>query len=672
MSRPPDLDALVLELEGRPRELPETASLPRSRLPGLFRAIVAAGADDETVVRALRLLGERLPDRVLLEPTVELLREVEAVRGPLLAALEARGSARDAWTVEKQALILGATLAGLETLLDLTREEPLSLLPRETLERLVETRLETSRRDRTSLEVARGALRLLARSHGKEPAVTALAARVVEAETRRAGKEEPEVALAALDLLALAPPLPLLRAARRLERRVERKMVQERLDELAQRATAALEASKEDVNDLLADDLGLTAEGTLEVELDEGRALVAIDEKGEVVLPAVVAKGADERELASAKRRLEEARRDHARRLERALSSGRSWRLDLWRAIFLENPLLRDLARRLVWIASPEKIAFRPPKGRGELEDVFGSRVVGLGERSAVKLAHPLELDPDELGLWRERIPELGRQPFPQLHRLVAKETEPLERFLGRELRQEDMAALGKERGYRGLPLRGDGPWELARDMKGEGAVFVLVLDRIAAPLVKETRRDALRVLDDPNQKPREMREASPRARVAKVEVLGSATEIARAEAALDLHRLTDPLAAGSDAFFGEWQKKKFKDPARSWREAQLLMMRGSQAAVSVRAALVRAFEKGVRIEGRLAILGGDLGVYVDLGTGQAFEGQLRDWVPPWKLEERARGTEVDAPFDPATDEETIRIVAIVVRLHRVLESAPR
>src|SRR5581483_7598277 len=157
-----------------------------------------------------------------------------------------------------------------------------------------------------------------------------------------------------------------------------------------------------------------------------------------------------------------------------------------------------------------------------------------------------------------------------------------------------------KKRGYRGLPLRGDGPWELARDLPGFGAVIIIVLDRIAGQLIVQKRKDALRVLDDPDAKPRERRDAAPRARVAKVEVVGEASLVARAEAELDLHALTDPLEAGTDAFFGEWQKKKFKDPRAAWREAQLKMMRGSQAAVDVRAALVRTYEPKARIEGRL------------------------------------------------------------------------
>ena len=663
MAKTEDLESEIEELEARTRELAETASLPRSKHPGLFRALRSSLAIPErkaSVERALTLLAARVPDRILLGPVVELLRAEESLRPSFFAALEARTRAQDAWTIERQLPAFGpVSLASLEAVLDLTTETPKAEFPRETLFQIVETRLATSRRDRTSLEVTRGALRVLAGKQAKTPEATALAARVVEAETRRAGKEDPEVALAALDLLALAEPLPLLRAARKLQRRVERKAIQDRLAALGETATATLGASKEDVADLLM-------ETSLTVDLDEGAVTFVFDVRGEAAphpSPPPAARGEGVLRAAS---KLAGERREQARRLERALSQGRTWRLDLWRAIFTGNPLLHDLAKRLVWIALPEKIAFCDER------DVFGAPVVGLSPASTVRLAHPVELDPDELALWRERVPELGRQPFPQLHRLVAKPTDTLERFVGRELHQEDMAELGKKRGYRGLPLRGDGPWELSRDFPAHGCVLAVTLDRIAAPLLQEKpRRDALKVFDDPEKKPRERREASPRARIAKVELVGTASEVARAEASLDLHSLTDPVEAGTDAFFGEWQKKKHKDPAQAWREAQLKMMRGSEAAVSVRSTLIHAFARDTRIEGRLAILGGEEGLYVDLGTGHAFEGRLRDWVPPWKLTERAPPVELDWPFSPEEDEDTANIVRTVVALARVLDSPP-
>src|SRR5262249_36341848 len=77
--------------------------------------------------------------------------------------------------------------------------------------------------------------------------------------------------------------------------------------------------------------------------------------------------------------------------------------------------LARDLSRRLVWLVVPVRAGVRP-RERGGLEDVFGEpqdlrALAGAGGR--VRVAHPLELDPAELELWRERVAGDGvAQPF--------------------------------------------------------------------------------------------------------------------------------------------------------------------------------------------------------------------------------------------------------------------
>jgi hypothetical protein len=256
-------------------------------------------------------------------------------------------------------------------------------------------------------------------------------------------------------------------------------------------------------------------------------------------------------------------------------------------------------------------------------------------------------------------------QPFPQLFRLVRREPAGFDRFLGRELYRDDLAELARLRGYRGLPLRGDGPWEVARDFPGRATILALTVDPVAAPAPPpKPRRDAVRVLDDPDaRKPRAPREAAPRVRVSKVELVGAPDPVARAEACADLHALTDALVCGTEAFFLEWQKKKFKDPAASWQEAQQKLAHGSEAAAFVRAALVAALGLGVKTQGRWAWLPGDC--YLELGSRHAFEGPLRDWVPPWTLDARKKAANValELPFERETDEDTADVVETIAAL---------
>jgi hypothetical protein len=689
MAKPGDLSRELESLKERPRAFAETEDLPRGKLPGLFRAARAADAGAELLATLGDELGTRLPDRALLEPIVELARDVPAVSARLLAALEARGRDKDAWAIERQARVLSRGPGSpLERIAGLVQDDPRGEGAELTeLAELVEERLKTmaQRRDRTSLEVARGALLLIARKAPRDPRAVALATRVVEAETRRAGKEEPEVALAALSVLAGAEPLARLRAAKWIEQRVDRRKIQDRAAALADAAALELGASKEEVQELLADPGGLGPSGERRIELagdepgpGEAHALVTIDPRGRAVstvVPAGRALDPDERrEIDAALAALTKARRDQAQRLERALGAGRSWKLGIFRAIFLaRNALLRDLASRLVFLALPEKggaISFRVTTPElATLEDLFGGPLPALDAATPVRLAHPVELDKDELELWRERFRELGLvQPFPQLHRLVRPVTAaafPV--FNGRELYEQELLDLGRERGYRGLPLRGDGPFEIARDFPGRGAVLALTVDRIAAPAAPaKPRRDELRVLDDPDaRKPRAVREAAPRVRILSVKLEGAQDPAALAESVLDLHRLTDAIETGTDAFFAEWQKKKFKDPATSWREAQLKLLGGSEANFTVRLALVRSFGCAPLIQGRLALLPNE--VFIELGTGRAFEGPLRDWVPPWKLEDRTKenAARLELPFEREWDEETARIVETIVALSR-------
>ena len=68
-----DLETELAALAERTTKLDETADLPRSKMPALFRA---ARAEEDPAKLALlgTKLGERLADRALLEPIVELAR----------------------------------------------------------------------------------------------------------------------------------------------------------------------------------------------------------------------------------------------------------------------------------------------------------------------------------------------------------------------------------------------------------------------------------------------------------------------------------------------------------------------------------------------------------------------------------------------------------------------
>jgi hypothetical protein len=631
-----ELDRALAALAERPRSLAETDETPRGREPALFRAARAVAADEAlapderaaALERVARALGERLPDRPLVDPALELARDVAPIGEILSGAWRARGTAPDAWASEKMAgalAPLGDVLAVARALL---AREADAIAPspagRAALRALLDARLATSaaRRDRTSTDLALGALALL------PPDDPLLLARVVESEARRAGKEEPELAIAALDALAHVPPLARLRTTQVLERRIERRKVVDRIRELASAAAAELELDPDTRALLLADEAGLDRDARATFTLEAGEARLSIGDDGAPRVEAPDKLDADDRrEVDGRVAAVVRVRDELATRLERAMVEGRSIPHHLFREIALgDHGVLRDLARRIVWLAlAPDATAgtaFRPIEGG--LEDVFGEKAPEpaalAGEKARVRPAHPIELDPAELDLWRERVVSLGlAQPFEQLFRPGAGAA--LDAFARREARRDELAAAARERGWRGLPLRGDGPWEIARDFPGRATVAVVELEPPPAPARK------------PGEKaPPPSRDPAPRVVVARARLEGAPDRVALAETQAFLHEVTDEIATGGEAFFLEWQKRRWRDPGAAWKEALDRYARASSALVARRKALLAALG-GPKVEDRFALVGP---WRVELATGNVHEGE-GDLVPAWRAKELAR-----------------------------------
>ncbi len=130
-------------------------------------------------------------------------------------------------------------------------------------------------------------------------------------------------------------------------------------------------------------------------------------------------------------------------RLEKAMCAERRWHADAFRMYFVEHPLLRHLARRLVWGAYRDgKLArtFRVAED-ASLADVTDAGVTVEGD-ARVGIVHPLELGKDVIEKWSRVLADYEvLQPFAQLARDVHTMTDEertsrkLERFANREVR---------------------------------------------------------------------------------------------------------------------------------------------------------------------------------------------------------------------------------------------
>lgn len=681
-----DLHKELLRLEERDA-LSEDDPKPRGALPALFRALRAA--EPAELAEGLSRLAAQLADSALLGPTLELVRELDQVEA-FVAAFPAKGR----YCVQDQAAALREagpsaawTFAALELLLAGGDWTALALEagPEATcaaLEQLLKLRLRVParRRDRSSALLAEGALGALVDLAPDLGPVQRAVGQILAAETRRAGKGEPTLALAALEALPRLPVTERLRLFEQWGERLTRRKVATRLAELREAAEEELGLSSLERAELLARTGGLDPETGLHVvDLDEGgqtgvglhpRAGLRRVELDPGEGPQTTA---DERALVSAEGEVLSAWQAACERLESALVEGRGWSTHAWRTIFAAgHPIWRALVPRVIWERrrAGERTWFRVTVGEGEgleLEDVFGD-ALELAEGDSVGLAHPSLADPEELELWQEwaLTEREAEAPFLQLFRPVLSQAEieayDFKALRGRQLFRDEVTAWAKAEGYSGAPLVGVGPWELWGERRGLEIRLGIDPLAIAFKATLAQRKAAHRKAREGEKVViRGHKEDQPRGTLGLLEISGEASAedraVVRAEVLRGLEDLTEALHLPDELWLRAWQSEKWKDPAASWKEVVLRYRSGSPARLALRKRLLSAFaaahELPLRVEDRFAITAATV---IELGSGRCHDGPPKDYLPEWKVSERLAEVEVpelEWPFDPSLDPQT-------------------
>ncbi|HEU5031210.1 MAG TPA: DUF4132 domain-containing protein, partial [Spirillospora sp.] len=146
---------------------------------------------------------------------------------------------------------------------------------------------------------------------------------------------------------------------------------------------------------------------------------------------------------------------DQIRRLEAAMSAGRSWSPEEFGSLLAGHPLMRHIVRRLVWSAGGT--AFRVAED-GTLADVHNDAFAPAPD-GRVTLPHPVVLGEKAVATWAEVFADYEiLQPFPQLGRPVHELTEEerksghLARFEGATVPTGRMLGLAKRGWERGTP----------------------------------------------------------------------------------------------------------------------------------------------------------------------------------------------------------------------------
>jgi hypothetical protein len=294
-----------------------------------------------------------------------------------------------------------------------------------------------------------------------------------------------------LDVLATIGSDVALMNLNGIAEKVKFKGLQERARQKIQQIAAARGLTREELADRLVPDLGLDERGTMVLDLGgrsfrvgfdhELRPLV-LDEGGKRVSDLPKANKSDDAEKAAAAHAAWKALKQDAKtlakaqidRLERAMCSRRTWNLATFRAVLADHPLMRHLARRLVWGTYEDgKLArtFRVDESGGFAD--AGDAALALADNAIIGIPHVLESA--DLGTtWGPIFADYELvQPFAQLGRPTfaptaeEKKTNVLDRVKGKKAKLGRVLELSTNAWRLGAPQDAGWIWDMSKQLPG-------------------------------------------------------------------------------------------------------------------------------------------------------------------------------------------------------------
>jgi len=187
------------------------------------------------------------------------------------------------------------------------------------------------------------------------------------------------------------------------------------------------------------------------------------------------------------KKQIKEVAKIQAGRLEQAMVTGRRWKVDEFKLLLVNHPLMTHLVRKLLWGAYDDKskllTTFRVTDER-DFADV-NEDSVSLKSAASVGVVHPLHMAESDRSAWGEVLGDYEIvPPFAQLgrpvHALEAGEGKAtsLERFKGMKLVAPTLVfGLEKLGWIRGLGMDGGGFDEHSKQFPAAGVTAVVNYD---------------------------------------------------------------------------------------------------------------------------------------------------------------------------------------------------
>ncbi|WP_026923038.1 DUF4132 domain-containing protein [Glycomyces arizonensis] len=285
------------------------------------------------------------------------------------------------------------------------------------------------------------------------------------------GQRQHKRAVTGLEVLGAIGSESALRAIHVISRKVKFKGIKQEAKWQIDAIAEGLGLTVDQLADRLVPDFGLDDGTSLVLDYGPRRFTVGFDEQlkpfvadeGGKPLGRLPKPGAkDDAELAEAayerfaqlRKELRTVAKEQVRRCERAMVDQRAWTVPEFGEFFVDHPLMRHLARRLVWLAESdgERRGFRLAEDT-TVTDVEDDGFELPGD-AVIRLAHPVMLG-DRLATWSELFADYEiLQPFKQLARPIPAFTDEelktgrITRFDGATLKSGSVIGLATHWGW--------------------------------------------------------------------------------------------------------------------------------------------------------------------------------------------------------------------------------
>ena len=227
------------------------------------------------------------------------------------------------------------------------------------------------------------------------------------------------------------------------------------VDELEELVVPTYELSPEGTSTKVFDDISMV------LTVDSRKVILSFSREGKVLkaIPkATVSEFSREiKELKSLQKQLETTLRNQRERIESLYLQNRRIPFRSWQDRYFNHPLLKAIVRNLIWTFTIGETKDSYIFHDDGWKDLRGNPVNVTLDAAEVELWHPLFSSSDEVSLWRDLIFSFEiSQPFKQAFREIYVLTDAeartgtySNRFAAHILKQHQMAALGRTRGWR-------------------------------------------------------------------------------------------------------------------------------------------------------------------------------------------------------------------------------